>query len=676
MMRANRGALGGDMRRSALILFLVIAACVARAQTIDLDQARVTVVTLHGPWHMQAGDDVAWAAPEFDDSNWPLFEAGKPKSDAATQTSGYVWYRTRVLAPRRSGSLSVFVPFLALDYRVYANGKLIGEVGGTPPGAEAVLAMNMLYPLPASEVQPGRPITLAIRAWFDPMTVKGMGGMQQPILIGDSALLGMWRTLQVHDQLWMMSDTQLLLLCNLLTAMAGLALFALRRREREYLYFGAAQTLWAAQGAIYLYTVTHPIPYRIVESVILCVMAGAQFLNLQFFVTLMRQRKGLIYWTAVAPQVLSVLALGPLFGGWLPVEVFLSADAVFLLVYGVCVPLLLYHGVRAGNWEARWLIGPFTLSFACNVLSGVLPLPALQETQWAQMVMEHFKAVVTWPFLISATNLAGILAMFSVVVVLVLRFVRSREDEERLASELAAARAVQHLLIPDEIPTVPGYRVDCVYRPAGEVGGDFFQILPLMGGGALVAIGDVSGKGMPAALTVSMLVGTLRAMAESTTSPASLLGAMNRLLMGRTSGGFATCLILHVSSYGLLTAANAGHIPPYVGTREMALESGLPLGMDGGAGYSEATLQLAPAQPVTLMTDGVAEARNADGELFGFERTAGLAEHSVADIAAAAQEFGQSDDITVLRLTRNPMEEERKVALGQPQWATVAAKAN
>jgi serine phosphatase RsbU (regulator of sigma subunit) len=239
-----------------------------------------------------------------------------------------------------------------------------------------------------------------------------------------------------------------------------------------------------------------------------------------------------------------------------------------------------------------------------------------------------------------------------VVVVLVLRFVRSREDEERLASELAAARAVQHVLIPDEIPAVPGYQLECVYRPAGEVGGDFFQILP-MDGGALVAIGDVSGKGMPAAMTVSLLVGTLRAMAQSTTRPSELLGSLNQLLMGRTSGGFVTCLVLRVNRNGAVSAANAGHIAPYLNGKEVALENGLPLGMDGSTQYTECSLQLNHAEELTLITDGVVEARNCHGELFGFDRTAGLTARSAEDIASAAQAFGQTDDITVLRLRRD-----------------------
>jgi serine phosphatase RsbU (regulator of sigma subunit) len=90
-----------------------------------------------------------------------------------------------------------------------------------------------------------------------------------------------------------------------------------------------------------------------------------------------------------------------------------------------------------------------------------------------------------------------------------MRFARTRRDEERFKCELEAGRTVQQVLIPEEIPTIPGLALDCTYKPAGQVGGDFYQIIPMAPGGVLVAIGDVSGKGMPAAIRVPGLVSGL-----------------------------------------------------------------------------------------------------------------------------------------------------------------------
>jgi len=238
------------------------------------------------------------------------------------------------------------------------------------------------------------------------------------------------------------------------------------------------------------------------------------------------------------------------------------------------------------------------------------------------------------------------------LVIFVRDLIDDRRDKERLAAELEAARSVQQVLIPDEIPNIPGFTLESVYRPAGEVGGDFFQILPAARGGVLVVIGDVSGKGMPAAMTVALLVGTVRTLAHFTDRPGEILAAMNQRMLSRSSGGFTTCLALRVDADGTLTIANAGHIAPYVAGRELALENGLPLGLSADTIYVEAQWQLAHGEQLTLVTDGVVEARDKSGALFGFERTGALSMQPAEAIARAAHVFGQDDDITALTLCR------------------------
>jgi serine phosphatase RsbU (regulator of sigma subunit) len=248
-------------------------------------------------------------------------------------------------------------------------------------------------------------------------------------------------------------------------------------------------------------------------------------------------------------------------------------------------------------------------------------------------------------------NIADFLMQISILAILVLRFARTRRDEERHASELEAARAVQQVLVPENIPAIPGFLIQSVYKPAGQVGGDFFQIIPIQSGGVLVAIGDVSGKGMPAAMTVSLLVGTLRTLAHYTQNPGEILAAMNQRMLARSHGGFTTCLVLCCDANGKLTIANAGHIAPYLGGKELPIENGLPLGLSADTTYAESSFQLAPGEQFTLLTDGVIEARDKAGALFGFERSAALSTQSAEAIACAAQAFGQDDDITALTLT-------------------------
>jgi sigma-B regulation protein RsbU (phosphoserine phosphatase) len=116
-------------------------------------------------------------------------------------------------------------------------------------------------------------------------------------------------------------------------------------------------------------------------------------------------------------------------------------------------------------------------------------------------------------------------------------------------------------------------------------------------------------------------------------------------------GGFATCLCADISSDGMLTLANAGHLAPYRNGEEIALESCLPLGITAFAEFSETSLHLASGDQLTFLSDGVVEAQNHERELFGFDRTCQISTQSAEDIARAAQQFGQEDDITVLTLT-------------------------
>lgn len=246
-------------------------------------------------------------------------------------------------------------------------------------------------------------------------------------------------------------------------------------------------------------------------------------------------------------------------------------------------------------------------------------------------------------FLIFATAVASAL--------LTTRHINSEGARQlRAETELEAAKAVQQVLIPNEKLVLPGFRIDSVYQPAGQVGGDFFQILPAPGGGVLAVIGDVSGKGMPAAMTVSVLLGTFRAAAHYTTNPGEILEAANRSVLSRSQDGFTTCLVLRIDPDGTLSLANAGHLPPYCDGEELAVESGLPLGLQAQTKYQEAKLALKPGVQLTLLTDGVVEARSASGELFGFARAQAWSRKSAGEIVEAARDFGQEDDITVLTL--------------------------
>ncbi len=317
-----------------------------------------------------------------------------------------------------------------------------------------------------------------------------------------------------------------------------------------------------------------------------------------------------------------------------------------MLVSAALLAILIFQGLRRRSARDRMIAAAFLFYWCVRLtLTGSFQrLTGLKA--YASVGGWH------WRYTISTETLLGTVTL----AILARDLIRDRSEKQRMAAELEAGRAVQQVLIPEEIPAIPGFNIQSVYKPYGEVGGDFFQVLPVKSGGSaggvLAIIGDVSGKGMPAAMTVSLLVGTVRTLAHYTQSPGEILAAMNQRMLARSHGGFTTCLVLRADPDGTLTIANAGHIAPYLGGKELPLENGLPLGLAADTAYADATFQLAQGQRLTLVTDGVVEARDKTGALYGFERTAAISTETAESIARAAQYFGQDDDITVLTLAR------------------------
>ena len=224
----------------------------------------------------------------------------------------------------------------------------------------------------------------------------------------------------------------------------------------------------------------------------------------------------------------------------------------------------------------------------------------------------------------------------------------------RMRNELAQAQEVQQVILPKPYLALPGLVVESEYRPAREVGGDFFQMIPHKTDGSLLIVaGDVAGKGLKAGMLVALLVGAIRTAVAYVSDPAAVLSALNLLLMGR-SDAQATCLALRISKDGAVTLANAGHIAPYLNGDPLPMEGALPLGIIESAESSVMHFRLNDGDRLMLMSDGVAEAMDDDGQLFGFERVHQLLRtaKSATQVAIAAQTFGQEDDISVISITR------------------------
>jgi hypothetical protein len=321
-----------------------------------------------------------------------------------------------------------------------------------------------------------------------------------------------------------------------------------------------------------------------------------------------------------------------------------AGHAFSLLVRLVLSAFLLYivaKGIREQGLEG-WLVLPAVLLAAAAEFTRELQSLGLRAT-WFPFHVQINLAVAS-----------QLLLVLVLAVLLVRRLILSIRSQRLMALDVKQAQEVQRVILPESRTTVPGLAIESEYRPALQVGGDFFQIIPYPNDGSLLIVaGDVAGKGLQAGMLVALLVGAIRSTAETTSDPLGLLQALNRRLLGRNDA-HATCLALNISADGVVTLANAGHLPPYLNGEPMAMEGALPLGMIDGAEFSVTRFLLQPNDRLVIASDGLAEARNPEGQLFGFDRVQELVKDgkTAAELADTIQVFGQEDDISVITLTR------------------------
>jgi serine phosphatase RsbU (regulator of sigma subunit) len=241
-------------------------------------------------------------------------------------------------------------------------------------------------------------------------------------------------------------------------------------------------------------------------------------------------------------------------------------------------------------------------------------------------------------------------------------------ERERIEQELRTAQAIQRAFLPTNVPALPGWRLVPYYQPAREVGGDFYDFHTFEDGRIGLVIGDVTGKGVPAALLMATVHTMLRAAVQVTVSPAATLARVNALLSTEIpTGMFITCFyaLLDPNS-GRLRYANAGHEPPYrqqAGSATELWATGMPLGLMPDTSYEEREATLSPGENLLFYSDGLVEAHNAGREMFGFPRLQrSLAAHangtSLIDFllgelrSFTGEGWEQEDDVTLLMLQR------------------------
>lgn len=664
-------------------LCLLCLAGIAMNPIIALAEETIPVVSieglgqglsrLDGPWQFHIGDDPRWASPDFNDapnqSGWEMISPSRPwGSQGHYAYAGFAWYRLHLnITPKAgfSSEMQLVLPGVGDACEVYWNGVLIGRYGSLPPHPSwPAVNEPAVFRLPPPYVG-----TLALRFWKGGLGSSSsgeVGGLTEAPIVGDIESVQGYRGIWNYGFLTGTIYSDALNILYLLVGMSGIIVWLRRRNESLLLWF----SIFAVCPAIWnsFYTMRIPISNQLASFLFQPLW---QFRNVALWFLLihllhLRSRLRLVrYATILASISISAAFLDSCLiyipETWLAQSTSAWIDGILTFIIAPCnlyLVVLAAVGFRKRLDSVRWILA---VSASLSQLITVTAATAQQGqrfTHWTLAQKLYSPLFHFGPVYFTAQSLLDLLVFFSILYA-VYRFISDQQTRKALLEqEMESARELQQVLIPERLSELPGYTISSAYYPAQEVGGDFFQIIPLQGtfeGSTLIVLGDVSGKGLRAAMAVSLIVGAARTLAENSGCPAQILSGLTRRLLGRLQGGFTTCIAVRLDPSGKCTFANAGHPAPFLNDREIELPGALPLGIDQSTVYSEISLQTHPGDRITLYSDGLLEARAASGEIFGFDRLqALLATTRDANAAlSAAIEFGQEDDITVLTLTRS-----------------------
>jgi hypothetical protein len=554
-------------------------------------------------------------------------------------------------------------------YQVFDNGELAGHFGDFTGGRPVVYySQPKMFPLAQAgshgdgtgqdrtgQSEAGLENTgrvLAFRLWMEPYSLilaPDVGGIRSAPVLGEASAVAAGYQMRWLELIRSYASHAVEVLLFGMLAVVAFSLILFDRSDRVYLWMGALFLLHAILNALTVIGSWTEVQSFQVNDLLedgITPLIGAAWVMV-FWVWFGQQRPAwLPRLTAGLTLLLAVsYVLGDeVFFGLVPHAVAVQFVTVALVLRLFFFGLLLWVvvvGIRRQGVEG-WLVLPVV------VLRGIVAFAP-------QLNLLHIR--VSWfpfGFQVEIGTFADLLVAVVIALLLLRRLLRSVKRQRLMALDVKQAQEVQQVILPEARLSLQGLLIESEYRPAREVGGDFFQIIPhTTDGSLLIVAGDVTGKGLQAGMLVALLVGAIRTAARFSDDPVVVLGELNQRLMGRGDAQ-ATCLALRIDADGGATLANAGHVAPYLNGEELPMEGALPLGIFEGAESSVMRFQFQPQDKLVLMSDGIAEATDANGQLYGFERVHELlrAPRSAADVADAAQAFGQEDDISVISVTR------------------------
>ncbi len=569
---------------------------------------------------MARGDDPRWADPVFDDRDWETVghRRVRPMEDAKENR---LWLRMRITVPAgEPAAVAVF----RCPCEVFLDGIRLGATGDLNAARPLTTDELTVFPVPAALA--GRSVVLAARLYQPPGREVASG----LIAATSIRLLPVREVGRVAAQIQDYKFPIVVRVIFLLLALGGLLAAAIGQRN-DPLILGMLCYMCSqlAVAALILFS-----PMNSADDFawmwLSAILASPALVFVQWQLAGLPIQRN---WAAALLAGYLVLRIPWQMGlflakpqPWTPLAV-----SVYLIPSVIAIGMATYAAARGWGRSPR----PVRFLLATVVTTSAIHIIGRLAAQ-AGLLVGPVEAVI-----VSATAFVFTVGATAYII----RTGRERRaEQERLRSEMESAQTVQALLLNQAMPA----EMEAVYLPASEVGGDFYQVLDRADGSRVVLVGDVSGKGLKAAMLVSATIGMLRR--ENSSSPGAILAGLNDALSGHTGGGFVTCVCARFGADGTVTIANAGHPSPYCDGRELEAAAGLPLGVVRGTEYAESVV---PGERFTFVSDGVVEAENVQRELFGFDRTCEISTKSAREIAESAKVWGQNDDITVVTVRRN-----------------------
>jgi hypothetical protein len=614
------------------LLFLLIFTLTGMSQTLVAISPQQCIY--------RAGDDLRWAAPDLDQAGWLPYTEWKINSRQPR-----MWIRCQADLSSLENTVDPAIQVnLEAAYQLFLHGSLAGASGNVENGGYTESSIQT-FPIRLSGSSPQRAV-IAVRVTYreahqtDPIQ----------IFAGPRQWLG-----QRRDSLALAGSSGYMpiAICFGVIGVVGFMLLGLYLNDRGRLELLLLAIVCWGLAILRLneYCGRTLVPFSsTLHTALFCI---GQTLILPYMWLMFRLGRKPVPWLF---RIL--VAIGLSYPLQVAVTLFLPAG-LSLRLDSVCQPILPVFLVVG----AMLTLAPLVAFWPWSQIPGRMRALAAFTMLWGLVDTFWFAAVISdvttsagrvfferWHS--SLLELRATATMSVIIALLALLFREQRKTaEERalLAGEMQAAQQIQRMLVQPEIKTLSGLKIDVAFRPMREVGGDFYLCRLLAGNRQRVILGDVSGKGAAAAMTAALLIGA--AERRDHDSPSELLQHMSLVLCDAQVGGFATCVCADFADDGRLVLANAGHLLPWRNGEEVTADSGLPLGIRADVEYTEDSFNLAAGDMLTFVSDGVVEARDANGKLFGFERTQSISRESAQSIAETAQRFGQDDDITVLTLS-------------------------